>query len=718
MICPKCRREFDAEARVCAYDGTLLVPPVAPGSSAGSIPLGPGSLVGDYQIERLLGEGGMGAVFQAIQPLIGKRVAIKVLKSTRRELIGRFIREARAVNHVRHRNIVDIFTFGQLPDGRHYLVMEYLEGLSLEELLRVRGALPIEEALPILREIAFTLDAVHAHDIVHRDLKPANIFLVEADGAPWQVKLLDFGIAKLLGPDDGLEADLTLLHTRPGVIMGTPQYMGPEYFGSEPIDFRRADIYALGVVAFQMLTGQLPYQAKSFGDLVANIMLVPAPAPSAVAAFVPAWVDAPLLRALHRDPLRRYDRASELVEGLEQAFRQAGAGGETGTDTGDVGARVASYTQPPPTEAFEPGTLAGLDHWEMLRSSQDDDGLSGETWGDHGLEPAVPAERVAVPIEARQMGRAVEEVPARRIDPEPGPPARPGVGLFAGGVVAVGLVLGLWRLAPVRDSSVTPAAREPAGSVVARAPGLSGEREAGAGATARLELAPTAAPEPLRPDVATKPSDAPATATRPTTAANVAVRGSSAPATPTPVRHVSADRGIMTRLGRLEVGRPLPRIAGLTLDGTSALSSDGLLRQPGARGLLVQLWASWCAPCREELAQLARGRASIDQAGIRVLLVNLLEEPEVVEEVVSRLGLEPFPLIRDANGVILEKLGLQTKGDRPATLPVSVLSDAGGAVIAIFTEGSSNYVDRVLEARRAGVGARPAVAVPAVAGGG
>nr|MDQ3301348.1 serine/threonine protein kinase [Myxococcota bacterium] len=224
--------------------------------------LGAGDQVGEYVVEAQIGRGGFGTVYRAVQPLIGKRVAIKVLSrkySADSEIVSRFVAEARAVNQIRHRHIIDIFSFGQLADGRHYYVMELLEGDPLDHYLAVRGPLPIEQALPILRSIARALDAAHAKGIAHRDLKPENIFIAQdTDGQGTEVwpKLLDFGIAKLMGPDDALSHK-----TGTGVPIGTPYYMSPEQCRGRDVD-HRTDIYSFGILTYRMLTGTYPFEGE------------------------------------------------------------------------------------------------------------------------------------------------------------------------------------------------------------------------------------------------------------------------------------------------------------------------------------------------------------------------------------------------------------------------------------------------------------------------
>ncbi len=244
--------------------------------------LSPGSLVGEFQIEGLLGEGGMGHVYAAIHPLIAKRAAIKVLRpelSRDPQMLERFVLEARAVNEIQHPNIVDIFAFGTLDDGRHYFVMEWLRGTSLGDRLQ-EGRLELGKACEILTAIMNALAASHAIGIVHRDLKPDNVFLAEIKDSPSHiVKLLDFGIAKLVqGGDDRID------QTGTGVFIGTLMYASPEQLRGERVD-HRTDLYALGVMAFEMLAGRMPFEGTTGPEIIAKHLLEPAPS---VAQFLPS----------------------------------------------------------------------------------------------------------------------------------------------------------------------------------------------------------------------------------------------------------------------------------------------------------------------------------------------------------------------------------------------------------------------------------------------
>jgi eukaryotic-like serine/threonine-protein kinase len=233
-----------------------------------------GTRVADYVIDDEIGRGGMGFVYSATHAVIGKRAAIKVLKpevSRSHIIVERFIQEARAVNAIHHPNIIDIFAFGALDDGRAYHIMDLLSGESLRARLK-RGPLPAGEASSILDETALALAAAHDKGFVHRDLKPDNIYLQPREGFP-EVKLLDFGLAKLMP-----EAGIAPFQTKTGTMLGTPEYMAPEQARGQSADYR-TDIYALGIVTFEMLAGRRPF--ASLGDAYATLMAhadEPAPA--------------------------------------------------------------------------------------------------------------------------------------------------------------------------------------------------------------------------------------------------------------------------------------------------------------------------------------------------------------------------------------------------------------------------------------------------------
>jgi serine/threonine protein kinase len=265
-----------------------------------------GQKVGDYEVIKSIGMGGMGAVYEGKHPIIGKRVAIKVLLPQFSEdegAIKRFFDEARAVNEIGHRGIVDIFSLGQLPDGAHYLVMEYLDGTSFEGLLKQRGTLPPVEALGLLEEVLEAVGAAHRAKIIHRDLKPSNIFLVDGGSGRPYVKLLDFGVAKLAADADGVSKATGLI--------GTPLYMAPEQ-----VEGKRAsaatDIYSLGVVLFELLTGRPPFEALSPMEMMNRHLEAIPPRVSQLRPGLPPEIDRLVERMLAKKPQDRPQDAEEL----------------------------------------------------------------------------------------------------------------------------------------------------------------------------------------------------------------------------------------------------------------------------------------------------------------------------------------------------------------------------------------------------------------------
>jgi tRNA A-37 threonylcarbamoyl transferase component Bud32 len=280
-----------------------------------------GHRVGEYEIEAKIGEGGFGSVFRAVHPVIGKVVAIKVLHrrySAQPEMVRRFVAEARAVNQIRHRHIIDIFAFGQLEDGRHYYVMEYLEGSTLEQLITQGGPMSLAESIPILRRLARALDAAHAKGIAHRDLKPDNVFMAMDEDGGCQPKLLDFGIAKLLA-----EEAPEKFKTRTGAPIGTPQYMSPEQCRGRGVD-HRTDIYGFGIIAYRMLTGVLPFDGEDYMEiLLAHLQQEPR-SPSSIVSHLPHGVDEAIQWMLQKDPAARPPNLSTAVRSLEAAAEAAG----------------------------------------------------------------------------------------------------------------------------------------------------------------------------------------------------------------------------------------------------------------------------------------------------------------------------------------------------------------------------------------------------------
>ena len=259
--------------------------------------LQPGMLVGDYRIERVLGVGGMGVVYGARHPVIGKRAAIKVLNArfcADQEGVARFLQEAQAVNQVGHANIVDIFAFGTLDDGRSYLIMEWLQGETLFERLD-HSKLSAVEAISILIPLTRALDAAHAAGVIHRDLKPENVILVPEDDT-FRVKLLDFGIAKLSTPT------MAASKTATGTAMGTPLFMSPEQAKGMSVD-ARTDTYSLGVLAYLLVCGKTPFEDEETSiEILHAHICKPPPPPRDLTPDLPEDLERLILELLAKKP--------------------------------------------------------------------------------------------------------------------------------------------------------------------------------------------------------------------------------------------------------------------------------------------------------------------------------------------------------------------------------------------------------------------------------
>jgi serine/threonine-protein kinase len=274
-----------------------------------------GQRIGNYQIVREIAAGGMGMVYLAQNRVIGRLAAVKCLLpelSANEEMIARIFNEARAAALIRHPGLVDVYDFGRLPDGRAYIVMEYLEGETLAALLARAGRLPVDLALALARQVGSAVAAAHERGIVHRDLKPDNVFIVRDDDldAGVRARVLDFGIAKLAADLGGSR------HTRTGRILGTPHYMAPEQCRASATVDARTDVYALGCILFEMLTGRRTVAADGIGEVIAAQLFVTPPRPSEIEASVPGWLDRIVARAVAKEPSDRFATMAELVVAL------------------------------------------------------------------------------------------------------------------------------------------------------------------------------------------------------------------------------------------------------------------------------------------------------------------------------------------------------------------------------------------------------------------
>jgi serine/threonine-protein kinase len=276
-----------------------------------------GQTIGNYLVTQKLGEGGMGSVYLAEHPSIGKKVALKVLHSefsSNQEVATRFFNEAKAVNDIGHPNIVDIVDFGIIQGGIGreqlvYFIMEYLAGSTLSHLIRTEAPLAPERALSIALQVADALGASHKCGIVHRDLKPDNVILVQRHRDRDFVKILDFGIAKLTNEAQGSQ------RTRTGIVMGTPAYMSPEQCeGRGGVD-HRTDIYALGIVIYEMLVGRVPFIGEGYGEILVQ-HLTQRPLPPSSYRMTPPHVEAVVLKALEKRPELRFPTMDEFMRAM------------------------------------------------------------------------------------------------------------------------------------------------------------------------------------------------------------------------------------------------------------------------------------------------------------------------------------------------------------------------------------------------------------------
>ena len=293
---------------------------IAPGA-AKLDPLVGATLADRYEIVRRIGEGGMGAVYEGRHRIIGKRVAIKVLLEKfleNEELIARLLQEARLASSIGHQNIVDVTDFGTTRDGRAFVVMEFLEGEALSQLILRDAPLPVERSLRIVKQVASALGAAHAKGIVHRDVKPENAYLVRR-GEQDFVKVVDFGVSKAVRSREEADREWQRL-TRTGTVLGTPLFMSPEQAaGREDID-ERADIWATALILYECLTGELPFRGNNYLGVVAQIQNREVPPPSALRPElgIPPAVDRVLLRGLEKDRARRYQQMAQLERDIDR----------------------------------------------------------------------------------------------------------------------------------------------------------------------------------------------------------------------------------------------------------------------------------------------------------------------------------------------------------------------------------------------------------------
>ncbi|MGH9902191.1 MAG: serine/threonine protein kinase, partial [Pyrinomonadaceae bacterium] len=369
--CPKCGNTFENTVGFCPRDGEVLQESAT--NMVGQV------LDGQYEVEAFIAQGGMGAVYRARHILLGDRVVIKTLKSEMRnnsEWLRRFQREGQAARRFRHPNSVTVYDLRTASDGMIYMVMEFVEGHSLDKEMRARGRFSPPEALEVLEPVADVLDAAHAVGVVHRDLKPENVMIGAAsEGSRPFVKLLDLGIAKMMGVGDAHAGEATSL-TVAGQLLGTPYYMSPEQWGELPRDGGagvdgRTDVYSLALIFYEMVAGRKPFDAQTLADLRRKHVSTPPPLLHEIAPEVPEGFGLAIARALSKDRGDRHTTAGELVNEMRAALglppvarssaastsslrHQTSTSGRLGSDTaaGPAGRGTDTANRPPqPTSA-------------------------------------------------------------------------------------------------------------------------------------------------------------------------------------------------------------------------------------------------------------------------------------------------------------------------------------------------------------------------------
>ncbi len=430
-ICPLCGCECENEARFCPRDGSVL----PSDSFVGRV------LMGQFEILEEVGHGATGKVFKARQSTMDRIVAVKFLKqeySSEPSVVLRFQREAKASARLMHPYIITVYLVGRTEEGLPYLVMEYLEGEDLDAVCKKTGAMPLDQVVLIGRQIADALAEAHSNDVVHRDLKPANIKLCERRREGLCVKVLDFGIAKILEDDQGRESRLT----KTGTVFGTPYYLSPEQAAGDEVD-HRADLYSLGVILYQMATGRVPFDSKSGLEVLVHHIRNEPPKPRKFRSEIPPRLEAVILKCLEKKRENRFATADELVSALklieekEPALSKSGSAPRTGATldmTGWNKRPEKTGSETPDAEGVEnqKGTVLGMGGVDPALAEAAG-GMHGKQENIVGEEPATDSVTGKVTLFSDRPEKRVVPAPARYIPPPDGsefsmPGSNPGEG--------------------------------------------------------------------------------------------------------------------------------------------------------------------------------------------------------------------------------------------------------------------------------------------------
>jgi serine/threonine-protein kinase len=467
--CSSCGTSYDSTVRICVLDGTPLSTGPVDDPYVGTL------LDGKYKIDKFISGGGMGAVYRATHVLLNKRVAVKVIRKelvTSDEVVRRFQREARAASNLDHPNIVSVYDLGQTPDGTLYIAMEYIDGPSLKEAIKREGPMAPGRVVDILQQVSNALSAAHRKQIVHRDLKSQNLMLATSEDGRTVVKLVDFGIAKTF------DEPATQL-TAAGYVIGTPHYMSPEQAAGRAVD-HRTDLYAVGVIMYEMLVGEVPFDDGSLTSVLLKQMTEPPEPPSRRRpdVQVPPALETIALRCLEKEPANRFQSADEFGQalhaaGVDLASAPTSAGTHTSGPTLAAGPAAPTLLSPrsavaptivkppnvlPPDLPVEQGALvptnnprtmavqstapatgrsrwpaaafmivvllaAGALAWGLMRPQGTPS--TGEPTAVAADAPPRDGAATPDPESARQPSSPTEPIPARPTDPIPSPAAVP-----------------------------------------------------------------------------------------------------------------------------------------------------------------------------------------------------------------------------------------------------------------------------------------------------
>jgi eukaryotic-like serine/threonine-protein kinase len=328
-------------------------------------------VAGQFEIVDRIGSGGMGAVYRALQPEMNRHVAIKILHPkyvSRKDLVARFRREARAMSQLSHPNTARVFLYGQLEDQACYFVMEHLEGRNLAQVVRAEGPMEPHRAIDLMVQVCGALEEAHRAGIIHRDLKPENIFLTTQGGIEDYPKVLDFGLAKVT---EKQMRPGSLILTGEGMVFGTPEFMSPEQAQGKPLD-PRSDIYSLGVVLYELLSGKLPFDAKQPLEFIhLHVSKPPIPLQERAPDHpMPPGVEAAVMRALAKAPDDRYESAAAFGEALKDVAQGRLRTGAMRAYTPPASVRPSP---PDPTPAGEAGGASDHPSARPLAAQRDSD---------------------------------------------------------------------------------------------------------------------------------------------------------------------------------------------------------------------------------------------------------------------------------------------------------------------------------------------------------